>query len=203
MGTISACHIAANGSGRRRPRIVCRCDGSCGSASSRAPVLAPIPARAAASWRVWVLRWCMYSLACWSVMCVPGKGDPLGENRHSGTNLTPPQAGPPKGNRPCRGRPTAGLRPASGQPRQSPSRSPLKTILIVAAQSLLRAVHVDQDTRGPVGIYIVHPDILADPVQTRQSRPMSSLSLAFVVVGLIGIVAVVVVAINLGVRMRR
>ena len=28
-------------------------------ASSRAPVLAPMPARAAASWRVWVLRWCM------------------------------------------------------------------------------------------------------------------------------------------------
>ncbi len=38
--------------------------GQPGSASSRAPVLAPIPARAAASWQVWVLRWCMYNLAC-------------------------------------------------------------------------------------------------------------------------------------------
>jgi hypothetical protein len=43
------------------------------------------------------------------------------ENCHSGTNLTPPQAGRQEENQPGRGRPAAGLGPASGQPRQQPS----------------------------------------------------------------------------------
>ena len=79
MGMISASQIESSRSGRRRPRGAFRREGRRGSASRRAPVVAPIPARAAAIWRVWVLRWCMYSLACWSVMCVPGTRRSPGE----------------------------------------------------------------------------------------------------------------------------
>ncbi len=53
IGTTSASKIAASGYGRRRPRGSTFCDGRRGSASSRLPVLALKPARAAAlSWDV-------------------------------------------------------------------------------------------------------------------------------------------------------
>lgn len=45
---------------------------------------------------------------------------PREENRHSGTNLTPPQAGRQEKNRPGPGRPAARLCPVSGHPRQQP-----------------------------------------------------------------------------------
>lgn len=63
-GTISLSHTVVSRSGRHRPCGALHCDGDRGSALSRAPVLAPMPAQAATSWRVWALRWCMYDLAC-------------------------------------------------------------------------------------------------------------------------------------------
>ena len=67
----------ANGSGRRRLRGGCVCEGIRRAASSRAPVLVLKPALAAAVRRAWVLWRFMYNLACWSVMCVPGTGGSL------------------------------------------------------------------------------------------------------------------------------
>ena len=77
IGRISLCQNAANGSGRRRLRGGCVREGIRRATSSRAPVLVLKPALAAAVRRTWVLWRFMYNLACWSVMCVPGKGGSL------------------------------------------------------------------------------------------------------------------------------
>ena len=102
--------------------------------ATRAPVLAPMPARAAATCQVWVLRWCIYSLACWSVMCVPGTRRSPGERTATPAQTSRRRRKALEGEPTCRGQPTAGLRPASGQPRQPPSRLTPATILIAAAQ---------------------------------------------------------------------
>jgi len=64
IGTISLSQYGASGSGRRRPRGACFCEGNRPSISSRAPVLVLKPALADAVWRVWVLLRIMYNFAC-------------------------------------------------------------------------------------------------------------------------------------------
>ena len=51
-------------------------EGGLGSASIRRALATDIPALAAASFWVWVVRKSMNSLACRSVMCLPGKTAP-------------------------------------------------------------------------------------------------------------------------------
>ena len=68
----------ASGSSRvRQVREVFLIEGGVGSASIRRALATDIPALAAASFWVWVVRKSMNSLACRSVMCLPGKTAPI------------------------------------------------------------------------------------------------------------------------------
>ena len=68
----------ASGSSRvRQVRDAFRADGGVGSASIRRALATDIPALADASFWVWVVRKSMNSLACRSVMCLPGKTAPI------------------------------------------------------------------------------------------------------------------------------
>jgi len=97
--------MAANGSGRRRPRGVRVCEGNRGSASIRAPVVMLRSALAAAISRVWVRRRFMYSLTCWSVTCLPGTGGLFWRVENLGCSdiVTESQADPPMGTAPAPG----------------------------------------------------------------------------------------------------
>ena len=68
----------ASGSSRvRQVRGGFLAEGGVGSASIRRALATDIPALAAASFWVWVVRKVMNSLACRSVMCLPGKTAPI------------------------------------------------------------------------------------------------------------------------------
>ena len=78
IGTMTSSQTRASGSSRvRQVRGVFRAEGGVGSASMRRALATDIPALAAASFWVWVVRRSMNSLACRSVMCLPGKTAPI------------------------------------------------------------------------------------------------------------------------------
>ncbi len=79
IGAMTSSQTRARGSWRvRHDRGVFFADGGVGTTSSRRALATDMPAFAAANFWVWVVRKSMKSLACRSVMCLPGKAPPLG-----------------------------------------------------------------------------------------------------------------------------